>query len=219
MELAAILQAKALAFLEPVDLNPKGKVFFPDLVNALVGRYKFQKFPQKPEEADEKKGISFGMGRLGDTVIDDLIFLPFGISLGTRVSTEESKRLLEDAFKWGKELGLVSTLRIRWQYESELTFTSNVPLLGIHPGLQMLSDVLTKNAAEILGEDDLKYDLGAILMEFDTLKRKYTLGRFSIQRRENTPFSANKFFSDAPLPTSVHWKALQDFEAAITARK
>jgi hypothetical protein len=220
MEIAAILQAKSMAFMEPVDLNSKGKVFWPDLVNALVARYNFQKFPQKPEDADRAKGITFGMGRLGDTVIEDLVFLPFGIVLGTRVSTEESKRLLEEAFRWGsKELGLAITPVIRWQYDSQLTFYSKVPLLAIHPGLQTLSNILTKNAAEILGEDDLKYDLTAIAMEFDALKRKYTLGRFSIQRRENTPFSENKFFSEAPLPTSIHLKALEEFEASIAARK
>jgi len=62
MELAAILQARALAFVEPIDLNPRAKVFYPDLIKAFVTRYNFQKFPQKLEDLDEAKGVTFGVG-------------------------------------------------------------------------------------------------------------------------------------------------------------
>ena len=46
MELAAIHLARAMAFIEPIDLNPKGKVFYPDLVKLIVNRYKFGNSPK-----------------------------------------------------------------------------------------------------------------------------------------------------------------------------
>src|SRR6266404_4209940 len=107
MELASILLARAMAWVEPAELNPKGAVFYPDLVKAIVARYDFQKFPQKLEDFDEGKGVTFAGGRLGKTVIEQLIIYTYGIVLDTRVSTQESQRLLEEAFEWGsKELGL-----------------------------------------------------------------------------------------------------------------
>lgn len=216
MQLAAILSAKAMALVEPVELNKYGKVFFPDLAKALVARYNFQTTPQP--SADPSKGLTFGIGRFGKTSIEELILYPFGILLSTRTSTAESRGLLENAFEWGtKELGL-DTIRVRrWQYESQVLFHSNVPLTALNPAAQIVADVLEKNALEVTG-DELKYEMTAATWEIDLLARKYSLGRFSIQRRDNTPFSENKFFSDAPLPTDIHLKVLEQFEAALGKR-
>jgi hypothetical protein len=214
MELAAILLAKTLAFVESADMNPHGSVFFPDLVKALVARYNFQTIPKTREETEKGKGTTFALGRFGNTVIEELTFFPFGITLSTRVSTTESRRLLDDAFLWGqKEFGLI-VKNARWQYESQVTFHSKVPLTSMNPAAQIIAEVLARNAKAVTG-DELKYELTAVQWEFDQLKRKYSLGRFSIQRRDNTPFSDNKYFSDAPLETEVHLKALEEFEAAV----
>ena len=213
MELTAILSAKAMAIVEPVDFDPFGKVFFPDLAKALVARYNFQTTPQP--STDPSKALTFGIGRFGNTCIDELILYPFGILLTTRTSTIESKRLLENAFEWAaKELGLVLKPVHRWQYESHVLFHSNVPLTALNPAAQVVADVLEKNAREVTG-GELKYEVTAVTWEFDQLMRKYSLGRFSIQRRDNTPFSENKYFSDAPLPTDIHLKALEKFETAL----
>ncbi|HEY2119938.1 MAG TPA: hypothetical protein VGH37_12185 [Candidatus Acidoferrum sp.] len=218
MELAAIHQARALAFVEPIDFNPQGKAFYPDLVEAIAGRYSFQKFPQKPEELDESKGIAFALGKLGGTAIEELIIYTHGLLLGTRVSTQESRRLLEEAIQWGvKDLGLVSRPISRWQYASQLTFYSKFSLTTIHPAVERLADSTAKVVNEIVGEN-LTYELTGILIDYDQLKRKHPLGRFSIQRRDNTPFSENKYFSDAPLPTDVHIKLLEEFEATISRK-
>ena len=205
--------------MEPTELNPRAAVFYPDLTRAIVARYGFQKFPQTLEEFDEAKGVTFAAGRLGNSVIEQLIIYTYGILLDTRSSTEESKLLLEEAMQWGKdELGLVyepSMIR-RWQYASQVTFRSDVPLTGIQTAFQALAGKMNKHVRELTGED-LKYDLTAFFVDYDQLTRKHPLGRFSIQRRDNTPFSENKYFSEAPLPTDVHIKLLEEFEQDIIA--
>lgn len=220
MELAAIQLAKAMAFVEPRDLNPTETVPPSTIVQALVARYKFQKFPQKLEEFEESKGVVFAGGQLGNSAIDTLTIFTYGIVVDTRSSTTESRRLLEDALEWArKDLGLVykPSMIKRWLYASQLTFFSKVPLLGINPALRHLAETLEKSAAKHV-ERELKYDLTALVLDFDQIDRKHPLGRFSIQRRENTPFSDNKYFSDAPLETDVHIKLLEEFEAAIASR-
>ena len=220
MELASILLAQALAWIEPTELNPTNKIFYPDLVKALVSRYNFQRFPQKIEDFDESKGVTFGSGKLGNSVIEQLVIYTYGILLDTRSSTQESKRLLEDAFQWGaKELGLTykPSMVKRWQYSSQVIFRSNAALTDASPATQRLAKSMAENVGQILGEN-LKYELVSFLVDYDQLTRKHPLGRFSIQRRDNTPFSENKYFSDAPLPTDVHLKLLEQFEADLSKK-
>lgn len=214
MDLASILLARAMAWIEPIDLNPKGAVFYPELTKALVARYGFQKFPQKLEDFDESKGVTFGVGRLGDTVIEQLVIYTYGIVLDTRVSTLESRRLLEEAFEWGrKDLGFVykPDMVKRWQYASQVTFRSTAQMTGAGSAVERLAASVAKGVADTMGES-LKYDLAILSLDYDQLTRKHPLGRFSIQRRDNTPFSENKYFSDAPLPTDLHINLLEQFE-------
>jgi len=207
-----------MAWVEPTDLNPRGAVFYPDLTKALVARYNFQKFPQKIEDFDESKGITFGAGRLGDTVIEQLIIYTYGIVLDTRISTQESRRLLEEAFEWGsKELGLMYKPGMvkRWQYASHVTFRSSAQMTSAGPAVKRLAASVATSVADTMAEN-LKYDLAILSIDYDQLARKHPLGRFSIQRRENTPFSENKYFSDAPLPTDVHVRLLEQFEKDLS---
>jgi hypothetical protein len=218
MEVAAVLLARAMAYVESSELNPQAGVFYPNLVRAIVARYNFQKFPQKPEDFDEAKGVVFAEGRLGDSVIEQLAIYTYGIILDTRTSTQESRRLLEEGLQWAsKEMGLVykPSMIKRWQYASNLIFYSKVPLTGVHSAFQKVADSLTRTAAELTGEK-LKYELVSFGVNYDQLNRKHPFGSFSIQRRENVPFSENKYFSDAPLPTDVHMKLLEQFEADIS---
>ena len=220
MDLASILLARALAWVEPSDLNPGGAVFYPDLAKALVARYGFQKFPEKLEDFDESKGVTFGVGRLGDTVIDQLVIYTYGIMLDTRISTQESKRLLEEAFEWGhKEHGLAYKPGMvkRWQYASQVTFRSTAPMTGANSAVGKLAAAVAKSVVDVMGEH-LTYDLTFLTIDYDQLTRKHPLGRFSIQRRDNTPFSENKYFSDAPLPTDVHLRLLERFEKDLDGK-
>jgi len=221
MEIAAVLMARAIAWVESTELNPRAAVSYPDLIEAFVARYGFQKFPQKIEEFDETKGVTFLAGKLGDAVIEQLVIYTHGIILDTRNSTQQSKRLIEEGLQWAsREAGLVykPSFIKRWQYASQLIFYSNAPLSAIHPAFQRIADRLTGNVAEVTGEK-LNYELVSFNVNYDQLNRKHPFGNFSIQRRDNIPFSENKYYSDAPLPTNLHIQLLEQFEADISAPK
>jgi hypothetical protein len=218
MELAAIVRARAIGFIEPMELNQKGQVFYPKLVQSIVGRYGFQVFPQKIEDFNESKGITFASGILGNEVIDEFVIYTHGLLLGTRTSTHDSQRLLEEAIKWGVDtLGLTKRPITRWQFFSELTFYSKFSLMGSNTPAQRLAQDISRCIKEETGES-LKYEQTSIFIDHDPLVKKHPMGRFSIQRRDNTPFSENKYFSDAPLHTETHWKLLEEFEADIARR-
>src|SRR5438270_11352191 len=102
MQLSAMLVARAITYVEVVDLNPRGRAYYPALAQALVRRFSFQKFPQKPEDFDESKGVVFGVGIEPETgqTVDQVIIYPNGILLDTRETTSVSKALMEKALLW-----------------------------------------------------------------------------------------------------------------------
>jgi len=105
----------------------------------------------------------------------------------------------------------------RWQYASNVTFRSTVQMTGASSAVEKLAASVGKGVADTMGEN-LKYDLSILSIDYDQLTRKHPLGRFSIQRRDNTPFSENKYFSDAPLPTDVHLRLLEQFERDLSGK-
>ena len=150
-------------------------------------------------------------------MIDRLIIYTYGIVVDIRSSTQESQRLLEEAFEWGsKELGLVykPTMIKRWQYASQVIFRSDFHLTEISPAVQTSAQKLAERISAITGEK-LSYELTVLAIDYDQVARKHPLGRFSIQRRDNTPFSENKYFSEAPLQTDDHIALLEQFEADL----
>jgi hypothetical protein len=69
VRLSAVVLARALAFVETVDLNPRGKMFYPEMITEFVQRYQFQKFPKTFEDVDETKGVEFWEGKVENIVI------------------------------------------------------------------------------------------------------------------------------------------------------
>lgn len=218
MEQLTVLLARAGAWVEVLDLNPRGKVFYPALVQALVERYGFQAFPQKLEDYNESKGIEFLAGRHGNTTIEKVVIYTHGVILETRESTDVSRALLEDAFGWAaKDLGLNyrGSQPIRsWQYYSQLTFDSKIQLTSLHPALQHLTDGIS-NAVESVSGERLVYEPVNLKVDHDVMLRKNPYGFFSLQRREEIPFAEGKYYSDAPIPTDIHIQLLKQFEAEM----
>jgi hypothetical protein len=63
VKLSTVVLARVLGYIEAIDLNLRGTIFYPEFTQEFVERYKFQKFPQKLEEFDESKGVEFHQGK------------------------------------------------------------------------------------------------------------------------------------------------------------
>lgn len=214
MRLSAVILARAIAFVETVDLSPRGKVFYPDLAKELVQRYQFQKFPQTLEDFDEQKGITFVGGKSGETVIEKLTIYTNGILVDTRTDTAASKRIIDEALQWARskfglhyDAGMIQ----RFGYVSQLTFYSEAKLDTLHPALRKLAERISSAVSEIQNER-FHYQTTSIAIQHDPSLRKYQIAGFTIQPRAETRFSEGKYFSEAPLATDLHWEMLQQFE-------
>lgn len=221
MELSAVILARLFAFIEPVDLNPRGRVHYPDLATALVERYGFVKFPQKAEDFDESKGVRFEGGKLGEIGTINLQIFSYGIVVDTASSTDDSVKVLEDALSWGaKAFGLAYKpgMLKRKTFLSQLTFYSDINLESLNPALAKVSKRLTTRVPEFFGQS-LIYTPTALTVGYDPTSLKAGPAAFTIERRAETLFSENKYFSTAPLPTAEHITFLKEFEADILSSR
>jgi hypothetical protein len=221
MQLSAVFLARVLLFVETLDLNPRGTAFYPAIVRAVVERYGFHKFPQKPEEFDEVKGVTFEGGLAEDVTIEKLVIYNNGLQLDTRLSTEVSEAKLVDALGWASEtLGLVYKPEMvkRKAYVSQFSFYSDAPLLETNPILNGLSNKISRAVSGNL-KVPASFQPSAILIGQDPEGQTLRLSHFSIERRAQTPFSEKKYYSAAPVATDLHFKLVEEYEKSVLAQK
>jgi len=218
MQLSAVLLARVLLFVESFDLNPRGKAYYPDIVQGIVGKCGFYKFPQKLEDFDETKGVEFVGGRWGDVTIETMKIFSNGLMLDTRVSTSESERVLREALSWAAaEFGLAYDPRMisRRGYVSNLTFYSDVQILGKSDSpVAKLAQRANDAIDQIIG-DKTPWQPIILTLNSDQIPRKPTNAPFTIQRRGDVAFSENKYYSESPFPTDVHLALLERFEGDV----
>jgi len=217
MELLAVHLARLIVFFPTDELNPSGRRLLDNFLPAFIERYDFRKYPEKPDEFDEGKGITFELGRWQDAVINRLVLYNNGILVDTMSSTDNAEAMLKDALIWAAEsFGLTyrPDMLNRKVYLSELMFRSEVPLESLNPALKGLCARLSSYMSE-QENTPLAFEPVGIVFGFDTLKLKTTPAALRIERVIDTPFSEMKYFSVAPLPTAEHIKFLEDFEAAL----
>lgn len=214
MKLSAIILGRVLAYVESVDLNPRGKANYPDLVKALVDRYSFKKFPQSVEELDESKGVEFHYGVAGSSSIEKFVVWDSLLVIETRAGTDASKAILLEMLEWGAEkfgLNYHSGMIKHFAYISDVSFYSDVPLLRLN---DPVTNLATKVSQELAGiwQEPIQYEPVNVQVGHDPTSRKYGIAPFSISRRAEAKFSENKYFSEAPLPTETHLALLEQYE-------
>lgn len=215
-----VLLARTLAYIDVLSLNPGGKVFFPALVRSLVEKYGFLKFPQTLEEMDLAKGIEFLAGKAGNQPIQKFAIWNSLVTVETVSGTDESKMVIDQILDWGKQnFGLLYTPDSvkRFAYISDIAFSSDAPILQLNPATEALTKALEEAMADIWKEPFTYQPLG-LKIGHDPVSRPFNIAPFSIERKGDANFSENRYFSEAPLPTQLHLKLLEDFENMCHAK-
>jgi hypothetical protein len=220
MDDVTILQARFIAFFEIVDLDPRGQLHYPDLFAALVERYNFQKFPQKYEEFNLEKGpIILEEGKWEGGHIIKVEIYSGGIVVDTRSSTDDSEKLLHDCLTWAStKFGIQyhEKMMKRKAYVSHLIFHSAAPIFfALSNPLSRLAENVTRAFEKAYGEK-IDYQPSSFAIHLDQTTRQLSPAAFTVMRRAGIPFTENKYYSEAPLPTSVHQELLRGFEADLT---
>jgi hypothetical protein len=216
VQVASIVLARTLAFVEVFDLDPRGKVSMSDLAQSLIERYKFKKYPTKMEEFDIAKGLVFEDGKISGKVIQKFSIFDTLLVAETRSNTTDSMEIIEEMLGWASaKFGITykeDTVKLK-AYVSGISFYSDVPILAAN---QLLANLAVKTSATLssLWQEPIEYETVGIAIGHET-GRKFPIAQFTLTRRESTKFSENKYYSEAPLPTSLHLSFLEEYEAGM----
>lgn len=218
MQIAAVNKARALAIIELDEFNVGGKVRFTDCIAPIVERYGFAFFPKETKDFDlSDKGVRFESGKANGLTIDALVFYDGAFFIDTLSSTDDSKKILLEMLEWGRDtLGLTYTPGMirKWGYINQVTFYTDFPLLAsMSSPVQKLANKTSRFMEELWG--GLKYQPLNLSIGHDPTARKNGIASLYIQHRINSAVAENKYFSEAPLPTNLHIKFLEEFEADI----
>jgi hypothetical protein len=215
MRVLSVLEARVVALFDMNELNPGGKVFFPNVLGELVQQFQFQKFPKTPEQMDENKGIEFFDGHWNGVNVSKVTIYFNGILLETQSTTEDSRRILEESLRWASDgfgLRYDPSIVINWKFLSAFSFTTNAPLLDANSPVSKLANRMSQAMGDAGEYRAIRLDI-----DFDRYNKQNPLAYFTIQRKLDAHFSSNRYITEAPLPTDVHMKLLEEFEADVLA--
>lgn len=197
------------ALLNPTGMNLRG------VLEEIAKRYQFAKTPKNELDFDEQHSLSFKSGTfLGQRKVPLLIHLNVysdGIVADTTSDTDESTEFLNDVSRWLNDTyGLAVPKDRTEKYLSQIDFQMAAPLTVLNPRLgQFVKRVeghINTNSA---------LDVSSVQLWTEDFGRPGTPAPVKIERKIPTPFSANHYFSQAPVSTKNHIALLDEFEALL----
>jgi hypothetical protein len=200
-----IVVARSVWLFSTNEVNPLGVALAP-VYEGIRERYKFLQYPNKSEDFT-KAGLSFVDGAFSGLGVSLEIYAD-GLIANTRSSTDVSDAFLDDLLTWTRE-----TFKFRYDpllvktkaYESQISFTSDLALGKKLVQLSQFAKILEESG---LGKVPTKQDIVAIMFRDEVSPRH----SFTFERRDNTPFSENKYFSRAAFSTKKHLQLIEEFE-------
>lgn len=201
-----------LALLNPTGMSLKG------VVEEITKRYQFAKAPRNELDVDEQKSLAFKggtfVGRRKVPLLVGLSIYTDGFVADTMSSTDEATEFLDDLAKWLSDTyKLVVPKQRTVGYLSQIDFQSEVPLVGLNPRLKSFVEAVREHIST-----KGQLDVTAIQFWTEDYGKPATPAPFRIERKISALFSANHYFSQAPMSTRDHTELLITFEAMLTEK-
>ena len=213
MKVTQHILGQSIRFLTPTS-TMEGRLYGVKLYRAFEDRYGFLQGPRVLSDFDLKNGITFLNGLFDRRVVIDRVQIyGNGILAEGKTSTDECDAFLDDVINWSaKEAGLEfveSDPNSMKLYLSQLEL--EVPK-SLERSFQKYAEI-----GEVVGGFLLSYKQpyqqmypAGILFSSDNAEHNRVPIKF--ERRAETPFSQNLYFSSAPLRTADHLKVISMIE-------
>ena len=221
MELLAVRTARFITAITTEELNPRGLVIYPSLIEGLIVKYDFDIYPDEDAELDETKGIVFESGNWNGKSIDRITIFSDGIVIDMRSSTRDAEALFNEAMEWASNsVGITYSPNMvsRKVYVSELILRSEIGFNSLNPALEAFTKRLSDTITSYVGAKP-NYGLNTVAFNYDTSHLNTSIAPFRIERLERTSYSENKYYAVAPLQTEEHLELLEEFENILSNSK
>jgi hypothetical protein len=222
MKLIGAEGARLIVSFAAEEIRPEGGLDTPKFIRLTSERYTFVTSPNVAELKGDYNNLSFKTGTVhGDgktTVISEFILLAGAIVVDA-FSSDDAELFFKDIFAWAtKEFGLRSP-----QNEIKKLFISNViveferPVEKMITGLELISSMASQELAKHSNiNEPAQFFRLAFNCDPQRLPPNSIRTDFIIERRTNSPYSANRFFCSGPLRTSDLLGFLERFEKAMS---
>lgn len=190
--------------------------YLPDLIAGIRERYRFFDYPTKAADISGDGSAKFQIGRFENININKLDLYSAGISIEAEAPTEQLDAMMDDLFVWAQSnfpMKFIYADPVSRLYSSSLEFRDE-SMFKLTDALQRATDYIS----ECLSADGVSavYALNTITLVADPkLSSPLQPVRFSIERRANTDFEDNVFFSEAPLSTEKHISILKNLSGLV----
>lgn len=212
--------ARTIWVVDMNHLNVEGRSLL-DLFQGIGKRYRFGRYPQGLTDYNKEGALEFNSGtflkganadlRVGLTIYNN------GLAADSLSSTDNSEAFLQDIAAWAAKkhsFNFDSALIKRKSHISqiEVQFENELPL--VNPKLNFLPEKLYSQIVPFDGTL-MEYRFGGISSWTEDLQKERSLNSFRLERKWNTPFETNIYFSTAPMTTQQHVSILNEIEAAL----
>ncbi len=215
MQLISTEISQAIRFIEPKDgIGQRSPV---PLIKALEDRYGFAQVPRTIPEMNLLQGVNFLQGYFQGKLIDKFSVYNNGLLCECKQDTAYSDQFLDEIFSSLPREFDIEMKETRRSYLSQVEVM--IPI-DIGAALENFTTV-GQRVFELLKQYDSpnieEYRFSSFKMHYDqTGKANPRSPEFLFERRAAEPYSANIYFSSAPLRTSDHMQVLDLLEKTFS---
>jgi hypothetical protein len=213
MKVEKIIFGQVIRFIDDVREVKKDFSLY-EIVRAIQSRYGFLEAPSKLVDYNPQTGMTFLMGKFEGRFIRRFQIYTNGLLCEAETSTDISDRFLDDLIGWlernfeqrGREKAraYVSQFEVRTEINLGRTFAALDPI-----GTALAKAVSTYSA------EVPKFEISGVRMHYSPRGDEAMPTQFIFERRAESPFSENLYFSSAPLCTLDHENLLREIECVL----
>lgn len=218
MDLVAVENTRITYLLQV--FRAAGISYQPELVQKLIQRYSFVKFPSLEELLKNER--IFRVGKFRDIQITDFGIYSDGIIVASAADSNILDEFIDDLVNWARdELGVVYAAGTKQEksYESFLVVKSSADLLNAFaPSKDALAAINRAfNTDRYVGGP---LDITGVIAGLDETSFEGTKKplKFILDRRSGVAFGEGVFYSQAPLRTQDHLDVLRALERIALGR-
>lgn len=224
MKIIASQEARSVARLPQEDITLPPSFSSRDFIDLVAMTYKFTSFPELTPQwvKQPTRTMTFDLGEL---VLEDRkitinrLDVYSDAAVVTAQTTEDGDVVLDSLLTLMKNAGYaIREKSIRRNYISAVIVEFDDGIEAYIQAVKSLEDVVSKVFRENLGVETpaqvmrIGFACDPSQLRGEDLR---SVAELTIERRANYPFDANRYFSSAPLKTSIHFETLLLMERAM----
>lgn len=212
MELKNILLSQAIRFIAETEPPIERRSPVP-LINGIREKYGFIQVPLTVDDLDFKKGVTFLQGYYKGKIINKLQIYENGLLCEANEDNSLIDEFLGELFAWAKHVHKLPMRETGVRaYLSQMEVISAIDIGAVFSKVAPIGGLLAE-ALKAYGQPVQEYKISGLKMHYDSMALPVPRApEFAFERRAGELYSANEFFTSAPVRTGDHLQILEALE-------